>query len=46
VPIYNRRNAVLGWAVWLVSKRVLKRKAKAAAGAATFWRRRLPGKQG
>ena len=29
--IVNRRNAVLGWAVWKVSKRTAKRKAKGAA---------------
>jgi len=28
--IVNRRNAVLGWAVWNVGKRVAKRKAKEA----------------
>jgi hypothetical protein len=28
--IVNRRNAVLGWAVWNVGKRVAKRKAKDA----------------
>ena len=28
--IVNRRNAVLGWGVWKVAKRVGKRKAKAA----------------
>jgi hypothetical protein len=28
--ILNRRNAVVGWLVWSVGKRVLKRKAKAA----------------
>jgi hypothetical protein len=28
--IVNRRNAVLGWTVWNVGKRVAKRKAKAA----------------
>ena len=28
--IVNRRNAVLGWAVWSFGKRVAKRKAKAA----------------
>ena len=28
--IVNRRNAVFGWGVWQVAKRVLKRKAKAA----------------
>lgn len=30
MAIVNRRNAVLGWTVWNVGKRVLKRKAKAA----------------
>ena len=28
--IVNRRNAVVGWVVWNVGKRVAKRKAKAA----------------
>jgi hypothetical protein len=28
--IVNRRNAMLGWLVWTVGKRVMKRKAKAA----------------
>ena len=28
--IVNRRNAVIGWTVWQVGKRVAKRKAKAA----------------
>jgi hypothetical protein len=28
--ILNKRNAVLGWTVWQVSKRVAKRKAKQA----------------
>jgi hypothetical protein len=31
VGIVNRRNAVLGWGVWKVGKRVMKRKAKSAA---------------
>jgi hypothetical protein len=31
VGIVNRRNAVLGWAVWKVGKRTAKRKAKGAA---------------
>ena len=31
MSLVNRRNAVLGWAVWTVSKRVAKQKAKAAA---------------
>jgi hypothetical protein len=28
--VVNRRNAVLGWTVWKVGKRVAKKKAKAA----------------
>jgi hypothetical protein len=31
VGIVNRRNAVLGWGVWTIGKRVAKRKAKSAA---------------
>jgi hypothetical protein len=31
--IVNRRNAVIGWTVWQVGKRVAKRKAKAAVPA-------------
>ena len=27
--VVNKRNAFLGWAVWKVAKRILKRKAKA-----------------
>jgi hypothetical protein len=30
VGVVNRRNAVLGWTVWQVAKRVAKRKAKGA----------------
>jgi hypothetical protein len=30
MSIVNRRNAVFGWTVWAIAKRVLKRKAKAA----------------
>jgi hypothetical protein len=30
MSIVNRRNAVLGWTVWALAKRTLKRKAKAA----------------
>jgi hypothetical protein len=33
MAIMNRRNAVLGWAVWEISKRVAKQKAKAVAPA-------------
>ncbi|HEY6149466.1 MAG TPA: hypothetical protein VIW19_03020 [Gaiellaceae bacterium] len=29
--IVNRRNAVLGWGVWKIGKRVAKKKAKGAA---------------
>jgi hypothetical protein len=28
--IFNRRNAVVGWAAWEIGKRVLKRKARSA----------------
>jgi hypothetical protein len=31
VGIVNRRNAVMGWAVWKVAKRVGKRKARGVA---------------
>ena len=31
MAILNKRNAVLGWSVWQVSKRAAKRKAKQAA---------------
>jgi hypothetical protein len=31
MSIVNRRNAVIGWGVWKVGKRVAKRKAKSAA---------------
>ena len=31
--IVNRRNAVLGWGVWKITKNVAKRKAKSAAPA-------------
>lgn len=30
MAILNRRNAVLGWAVWKIGKRAIKRKTKAA----------------
>jgi hypothetical protein len=30
VSIVNRRNAVIGWGVWKIGKRVAKRKARAA----------------
>jgi hypothetical protein len=30
VGLFNRRNAFLGWLVWTIGKRVVKRKAKAA----------------
>ena len=33
MSIFNRRNAVLGWAGWLLGKRVLKRKARAVVPA-------------
>jgi hypothetical protein len=31
VAVINRRNAVLGWTVWTVAKRVGKKKVRAAA---------------
>jgi hypothetical protein len=31
VSIVNRRNAVFGWSVWTIGKRIAKRKAKSAA---------------
>jgi hypothetical protein len=31
VGIVNRRNAVLGWGVWKVGKRLARRKAKSAS---------------
>ena len=33
MPVFNRRNAALGWVALLFGKRILKRKAKAAAQA-------------
>ena len=30
MSLFNKRNAVLGWTVWQVSKRAAKRKAKTA----------------
>jgi len=31
MSVLNKRNALLGWAVWNMSKRVAKQKAKSAA---------------
>jgi hypothetical protein len=31
MSVLNKRNAVLGWAVWTVSKKAAKQKAKSAA---------------
>ena len=31
MSVLNKRNALLGWAVWNVSKRMAKQKAKSAA---------------
>jgi MYXO-CTERM domain-containing protein len=33
MSIFNRRNAALGWAGWVLGKRLLKRKAKAVVPA-------------
>lgn len=30
MPVFNRRNAAVGWLTWMVGKRVLKKKAKGA----------------
>ena len=30
MSIFNRRNAMLGWAAWVFGKRMLKHRAKAA----------------
>ena len=40
--IVNRRNAVVGWVVWNVGKRVAKRKAK-SGGVLLFWRKKSGG---
>ena len=40
--IVNRRNAVLGWGIWTIGKRVAKRKAKSAAPAAEGGRPNKP----
>jgi len=40
MTIVNRRNAMLGWAVWQVGKKVAKSKAKAAVPAVDAERRR------
>jgi hypothetical protein len=37
VGIVNRRNAVLGWGVWTIGKRVAKRKAKTATPHKSRW---------
>jgi hypothetical protein len=34
MSMVNRRNAIMGWAVWTVGKQVMKRKAKSAVSAA------------
>jgi hypothetical protein len=33
MSVLNKRNAVLGWAVWTLSKRMAKQKAKSAASS-------------
>jgi LPXTG-motif cell wall-anchored protein len=33
MKVFNKRNALLGWATWLVGKRVFRRKARAAVPA-------------
>jgi hypothetical protein len=34
MSIVNRRNAIMGWAVWTLGKQAMKRKAKSAASVA------------
>lgn len=41
MSILNKRNAILGWSVWQVSKRMAKRKAKEAAPGRVDDTRRL-----
>ncbi len=33
MSVFNRRNAAMGWVVWAVGKRVVKRKARTAVPA-------------
>ena len=33
MSVLNKRNAVLGWAVWTLSKQVARKKAKSAASS-------------
>jgi hypothetical protein len=33
MAVFNRRNAVVGWATWMLGKRALKRKAMSAVDA-------------
>jgi LPXTG-motif cell wall-anchored protein len=40
MSILNRRNALMGWAVWTVGKQVMKQKAKAATAVAPEGSRR------
>ena len=42
MSIVNRRNAVLGWGVWKLGKRVIKRKAKGAAASVEGGRAKKP----
>ena len=42
MSIINRRNAIVGWIVWTVTKDVAKRKAKSAAPAAEGGRPNKP----
>jgi hypothetical protein len=41
MAVVNRRNAMLGWAVWQVGKQVAKRKAKKSVSAEAGRKRRL-----
>jgi hypothetical protein len=46
VGIVNRRNAVLGWGVWTVGKRIAKRKAKSSAPKTSLWAAAIAGAVG
>jgi hypothetical protein len=43
MAILNKRNAILGWSIWQVTKRVAKQKAKAAVPGGDESKRRSKG---
>ena len=44
--IVNRRNAVLGWGVWTIGKRIAKRKAKSSGPKTSLWAAAIAGAVG